>query len=59
MALLDSGVNSGPRGESGGLTRLTSYGVKITCLIFKTKMLVYHSKAKLDEIILWAKIGRF
>ena len=37
------------------LTRLASYGVKSMRPIFKTKMLIYQSKANLDQKIIFGK----
>ena len=36
-------------------TRFVGYGIKIMDTIFKTKMLIYQSKANLDENILFGK----
>ena len=38
--------------------RLEGYGIKSMCPIFKTKMLIYQSKANLDVKILFGNIAR-
>ena len=42
-------------GEPKMFTRLTGYGIKIIWQIFKTKMLIFQSKANLDEKIIFVK----
>ena len=45
--------------ESKKFTRLASYGIKSMRPIFKTKTLVFQSKANIDEKILFGKITGF
>ena len=46
-------------GESRKVTRLAGYGIKRFWPIFKTKLLIFQSKANADEKILCAKIKHF
>ena len=44
-------------GEPKNFKRLAGHEIKSMPSIFKTKMLIYHSKANLDEAILLGKIA--
>ena len=46
-------------GESKNFTRLTGYRIKSMWAMFETKLLIYQSKAKLDEINLFGKVTHF
>ena len=46
-------------GDSKKFTRLPSCGIDSMRPIFKTEMLIYHSKANLDEKILFGKITHY